>query len=1540
MELLLRVENAIGETWSSRVVSAPAPLRPTVDVCVRVGREHTVAHLTAALAAYVGSGSGSGPSSKPMGMARLHRPEPPTGAPSGPLEPAVVVTELGLRSGERLVLATVGGRPSDAGRCRYHRSRSRRGPAVVVASGTDVGRRCALESGVRVGRDRSCELVLDDPNVTRCALRVDPVSARDRQPERRVGRNSGPAAPLATVRSLDGSTVSVNGVPTDGAPIDVAPPDLIRLGATTLRVEPGEPRKPAGLVGRGEPGGPAGREWVTEVATARRSGGDQQPGEVVVHRVAEPAEPLRPVVFPPLGDVPERPEPPRFGLLVALAPVVLGVTLAVLYSPRMLLFAAFAPVMAGAAHLEARRRNKARFGAALADFEARLTERAAEVDAAVRSEHRRRLALAPDLATLEQRAVADPPRLWSRVPSRDGGLVVRLGLGDVDSLVEVQAETRGAGELRAQVAAAIDHHRRIVEAPVTVDLASAGIVALVGERADTAELTASIVAQVACHQSPSDLVIAAACDPANPLLEWIGWLPHVAYRGSPLREASIAVGPDTRRLLQDLVGLADRRVTSDPGRVASGPGILLVLDSTTDSDPQLVSALLNAATAARIHVLWLADRADQVPWQTTVTVHCQPLLGGAPSLLIDNDEPHVEHRLEIDRLPVAGADRLARALAPCCDPAALEPAARLPTVATLAETMQVERFDHGWVADRWRLAPRGSLTLPLGLTADGPFTIDLVAHGPHGLIGGTSGSGKSELLISLVASLLATHPPNRVNVLFVDYKGGASSDPFLGAPHTVGCVTNLDSFLARRALRSLQAELNRRMALLAGRAKDLGELAATFPTSAPPALLIVVDELAALVQDVPEFVAGLVDIAQRGRSLGIHLLLATQRPAGVVNDQILANTNLRIALRMLDGTESSSLVGSREAASIPTGARGRALARLGPADPVAFQSAWSAAPAIDTAADDAIEVRPLLERHRPASVPAPSAPGQRVTQLDELLHAVAAAAVANHPGFVPCRPWRDELPATVPLADARAAARPTAADLRGVGDRDPGTDAPMMASVVLGLVDDPGNQYQGPATVDLSTGGLGIFGAGGAGATTALRTLAVSSALDHEDRGTGRLAVVGLDFGSGDLGDIADLRQCVEVASGDDLEAVTRIIDLLDRTTHDRRARRRSLGQPAPRDGEPTVLVLIDDYGNLAATFEGSGTTAALHPWFEKLNRAITDGRQLGVHTALTATRRSAVRAGVLSSLTNRIVLRQSEPAGFVEHGLPGSLHDADLVPGRGFLTATTQVQIAVSEPAPEPLPEPAAPPPGPADRPPGPRRRSGRTGEPGLVTEALAMDVRLDSLPPRSESPHVVRIGVADLAPPGDVVAVDLTRSDLVVVGGPGAGRSTALATIGHQLVAAGVEVWAIGDDAGSPVASVAGLHRQAFGPIGDVVTTLADLVESVVTPGRGHRPRLVIDDLDQLDRPELEGPLASVADARIGWLAATTSTATYSPNPFVQQLRRTRPLLHLRPESGREVHESTGVAVTIRPGLPLPPGRGVLIVDRRATVIQVART
>lgn len=317
------------------------------------------------------------------------------------------------------------------------------------------------------------------------------------------------------------------------------------------------------------------------------------------------------------------------------------------------------------------------------------------------------------------------------------------------------------------------------------------------------------------------------------------------------------------------------------------------------------------------------------------------------------------------------------------------------------------------------LGATSGLACAFAADARGPFPVDLLEHGPHAVVAGTTGSGKSELLVSWVVALAAGNSPSALSFLLVDFKGGAAFLPLAELPHVVGIVTDLDAEQAERALTSLRAELRRRERALAepGAAVGAGDV---------PRLVIVVDEFAAMIEAHPDLHALMTDLAARGRSLGMHLVLCTQRPTGVVRDALLANADLRISLRVNNAGDSRAVLDDPGAAAIESRHRGRVLIRRAGEAPVLAQVA-------------------------------------RTTSSD-----IAAVAQQWAHAAPPPRPWRERLPALV-----------TMNDLDG--------DAP---GVRFGLSDLPAEQRWGTAVWRPETdGALLVVGAPRSGRTTALAAM-------------------------------------------------------------------------------------------------------------------------------------------------------------------------------------------------------------------------------------------------------------------------------------------------------------------------------------------------------------------------------------------------------------------------------------------------------------------
>jgi len=338
------------------------------------------------------------------------------------------------------------------------------------------------------------------------------------------------------------------------------------------------------------------------------------------------------------------------------------------------------------------------------------------------------------------------------------------------------------------------------------------------------------------------------------------------------------------------------------------------------------------APPAGVYFVCLDDTPGQLPVEAQAAVRLGSPTAATSTVLVTGDAPL--QAVVADRVSARWAERFARALAPLRDATPAGDGSGLPESARLLDILDPQPgdpVDAESLAERWRRRPR-STSAVLGVGADGVYAVDLAGDGPDVLVGGTTGSGKSELLQTLIASLALANRPDQLSFVLVDYKGGAAFQGCADLPHTVGLVTDLDPHLTERALTSLTAELQRRERLLrARRAKDLDDYEALAgPADAViPRLVLVIDEFRVLAEELPAFLGGIVRIAALGRSLGVHLVLATQRPAGIVSADIKANVNLRIALRVRDRSDSQDVVDAPDAAAISARTPGRGLARSG-----------------------------------------------------------------------------------------------------------------------------------------------------------------------------------------------------------------------------------------------------------------------------------------------------------------------------------------------------------------------------------------------------------------------------------------------------------------------------------------------------------------------------------------------------------------------------------------------------------------------------------
>jgi len=1457
----------------------------TLDVTVDVDPAGSVSSLVDALVDYCGH---QGIQTAPRSEARLFRLTPPQ-----LLDPLARVVDTALVDGDTVVLAGVDvTEPSGPGTMPTALPVRRGGARLTldVTAGPEAGRMVPLGPGTFVvGRAPSCTVAVDDPVLSREHFMVHVIA------DDQVVVVPNPAATNGTY--IGGQKI------VDARSLE--PGEYVQAGASSFAVRladaPSERRRdPLGLV-------PFNRVPYRQPLVTERSLGE-------------------------LEAPPKMPDGRELPITAALAPLLSGVGMAVMIGRYYFLaIAALSPILLFYRHVTSRRRGKRRYRADRAKFRDGVEGRIAAVEAALEAERSERLRAAPDLAELGRRAMLRTPHLWERNRQADDFLHLRLGLGDLPSRVTTGLQRGGDEELRAEAIERLARHTEIAQVPVTVDLVAIGVLGLCGGTGPVAAVSGALMTQAACLHSPEDLVIAAGLHQADlDGFEWLKWLPHVRSSASPLDGEHLAVGSEaTRELLLNLLQLAADRGGQPSDQKHLWPRLLVLFREAAEPDPVLLSQLLDIGPSVGIAVIWMGQSELQMPRQCGAVVRCRP--SAQPATLRYTDPRLPERMVDLDGIRSLTALEIARSLAPLRDASAGNETTAIPRIVPLLDITGLDRPLVDGVVQRWKTPRAYGLAFPIGVSAKGVLRLDLVEHGPHTLIGGTSGAGKSELLQTLVLSLAVDHPPDRLNFLFVDYKGGASSAAFRRLPHTVGYVTNLDGAMSMRALTSLRAELQRRMTVMEGRAKDLAEMLQVAPDETPTSLVIIVDEFATLVKEIPDFVAGMVDVAQRGRSLGIHLVLATQRPTGVVNENIQGNSNLRICLRVLDPTDSKNIVGTRDAVDIPVPLRGRGYVRTGPQALMAFQCAWSGAP---VAAGDEVGVahvqRFTFGGQRAAGPPSPptareplSADGAVAapTHLDVLVDACAEAhqALALDP---PRRPWIEPLPEVLNLQAA----------LDGVRARELVADPGRV--VVLGRSDDPENQAQPVATVDLeASGGLLVFGTGGSGKSTLLRTVAVAAAIQGRPD---EVEIYVVDFASRALDAVRDLPHCREVIAGDDPERVARLITVLTGEIERRRdllagARAESLsafranGRRPGSPGPPRTLVLLDGYNGLHSTFDrGDG-----YEWLTQFQHIVSAGRQVGIHCVIATDRRSGLPAALMSAISSRLVLRMAAADELSALGVPRSLTSgSELSNGRGFLDGSTLVQVACVSPDP-----------------------SGAEQSEGLTTIGANLEKaghqRLGGLPELPETfilsrpadrALVAPIGLVDLSV--DIAEVDLARQHFVVTGPPLSGKSSTLEALAWGLRAVnrdGPQLVVLGGPA-SPLSGLDLWDEAAFtrGSQADVVARLAEKLDGVERVEA--ELVLFVDSAEDIDGAEILRPLEALTkhDAVRLVVACDPTTMTRTYSGWMSVLRRNRSTLFLQPESRADVHATLGIKPTLRPGQAFPPGRGVLVANRRWLLVQ----
>ena len=1292
---------------------------------------------------------------------------------------------------------------------------------VAVVGGPDAGKVVPLtRSETVVGRASSCDLPLSDPEVSRrhLALAVTRSGIRVRD-----------------LRSTNGTRIEGHWIDPPESAASIG--DTIQLGDSTLAVT-----------------------CAHEGAAALTSATD---GTLLVNRPpsAGAEASVGEIDYP---DDRDRPSTPHIPWLAALLPAALGVALAVIFhAAQYLAFALLSPVMLmGSAAGDRWRwwRGHRRAAARLAQQQADVNRRSAEL---LIDETLSRRRSHPDAASVLRTASVPDCRVWERRLDQPGFGTVRLGLADQASRLKAR---RGGNRVSAGILRSV---------PFTVNL-RAESVGLAGPFDVARSCARWLVGQLAVAHSPADLrFVFLVSDSSEEAWTWTRWLPH---------DRSVAVSPSehaaTTAALRSLV---DTRLTDRGTRTTnswSGPWTVLVVDPSGDlvDVPGLVR-LLGDGTQVGVSGICVDDRIRRLPASCSTVAAVDD--GTGTSFVVRRPDSSVVRRVSADQVTTHWAERVARGLAPLAD-AGGDTSATIPATCFLFDLLGLDRGNlRSAIVEYWR-SGAGRPRTAVGLSAQGLVELDLISDGPHVLVAGTTGSGKSEFLRSLVAGLSIANGPGDIALLLIDYKGGATFADCGQLPHTVGVVTDLDAHLTRRVLRSLDAELRRREVLFARvGARDLDQYRRTIrPHASLHRLVLIVDEFAALAEELPDFLDGLIDIAQRGRSLGIHLVLATQRPGGVISPEIRANTALRVALRVTDPNESADVIGTTAAAAIDKNRPGRACVRTG-STVIEMQTGRVADAAQST---QRIRVESLDRWGRPITT-VPSDFGR--TDLQLLADAAQEATVITD-ARLPNPPWLPPLPDTLPIG--------------AIVDGSPDL-------VPVGMVDLPDTQQQMPLLLDLSRAGpYLVIGAAGSGRTTFLNTAvaAAASRLSSES-----LQVYAIDCAGGGLQALVDLPHCVAVLSRDDFEAVERLIARLTLMAAERRIDQANefpvgAADVAAQTTQHNLMLVLDGWESfVSASDEHDGGRTV-----DALLSLLRDAASIGMTVLITGDRTTLAPrlAGIVS---RRFVLRLVDRADFALAGIPPHRVPLRMPPGRAIRSddhAEAQFAVLGCDPS---YTEQC-------------RAIAGIAA--ATKPRAIAPVINLRPLPRRV---RLAALGPVDLERPtlgvggdgAEPIRLNLFAGPgtFLVAGPPRSGRTTALTVLGMQLNSANIEILV----AAPTRSELARFAYSAGVPVWNV-----DADPDLLTVASRERRVILVDDAEMFVDTAVGAALTDIvrrtgAD-QVVVVAARTDDLAVSYRGLQFEVQRGRTGLLLQPAAADG--EVFGVRLK-RSRTSVLPGRGLLV-------------
>jgi len=837
---------------------------------------------------------------------------------------------------------------------------------------------------------------------------------------------------------------------------------------------------------------------------------------------------------------------------------------------------------------------------------------------------------------IAQEILSNSSRVYERAANDSDFLTLSLGSGAVPPSYTIKYKADAeAGEhdpLAEEMRALAASYQSVKDMPTVIDLKNAHL-GLVGEKAYIHRGLSSILTQLCFFQSYHDIeIILLVEDEDRPKFEWVRWYPHCRIKSINVTSL-ISAGNQRDQVLGNVAQvLKMRKQKQDEEKKEARflPHYVFIVDNPKlIINHSIMEYLQTPETSLGFSVIYTTHIQSNLPEHIKTVLL---LTGGEHGTLLMSEGILLNRPVILPPIDGIDLETMARKLAPLRHTQGVS--TQIPEAGSFFELYGVRRPEDLPILALWaKNACHKSLAVPLGLRGKEDIValnLHEKAHGPHGLVAGTTGSGKSEIVQSYILSLAVNFHPHEVGFLLIDYKGGGMANLFSNLPHLLGTITNLDGSESMRALASIKSELQRRQRIFGEvGVNNINQYTKLFKageaTLPLPHLFIISDEFAELKKEQPDFMAELVSTARIGRSLGVHLILATQKPTGVVDDQIWSNSKFKLALKVANEGDSNEVLKTPDAARITQ--PGRAYLQVGNNEIYElFQSAWSGAPYSEDVVERGFDSRVYLINQLGQGVLlnedlsiVDRSEDSKLTQLDVVVNHIHTLHESLNATIVE-KPWLPPLPHQLVTRSVKSG-------------HDVGLIDTHHLSVPLGMVDIPEAQLQVEYIHNFpDDGNIAIFGATGFGKSTLLMTTALTLASNNSPK---LLNLFILDYGNSALAQLRGLPHTADYLGLDDTEKLDKLMKLLTEEIKKRKQLFASVNAMNFRmynelavEPIPAMMIFIDNGDVIREAFPD------LEEFLVKLTR---DGVGLGIYTTLSLSRYGAVRLSVLNNFKNKI---------------------------------------------------------------------------------------------------------------------------------------------------------------------------------------------------------------------------------------------------------------------------------------------------------------